>query len=640
MLYSERFKSNTYMYCGHLPARIVAQIVHTVMTSSNRLSYITGLDGIRAVAVMAVLFYHANLPWALGGFLGVETFFVLSGFLITALLLAEWQSTRQIDLRHFWLRRARRLLPAVWLLLLALPALAILFARDALPRLKEDIPAALIYITNWVYIVREVPYFEAFGRPPLLQQLWSLAVEEQFYLLWPLLLLFLLRSSKNKRYILLSSIIIMIALSTVWMAVLYSPELDPLRVYYGTDTRAAGFLVGALLAVVWPLWKASQKTGRSLLEALGWAGLLALLILYNRLNEFQPFLYRGGILLTALASALLIVGASTPTTFISRVLETSPLRWIGSRSYSIYLWHWPVFMLTRPGFDIDLPTLWIRAGQVAITFLLAELSYRWVERPVRQRGFRASLRSIQQTFRQWSVPQKLGVGAGILSAGLLLIWQGSLHQVTARAPLDESPVVESMPTRQGIRGTPTQSALFEPQPTDPPVTANASTRTPAANLPRATLIGDSIMQGAAPMIEDVLGKDVYIDAARKRKMEDVPALVQTLSREGHLSPVVVIHLGSNRPFEAPVFDDVMEALLAQHVERAIFINVHRPIGWEYYINQKFAEGVARWRQAELIDWDALAHSEQGWFIRDQTHLSYAGSEAYVNAIKARLEQIP
>src|SRR5215212_2405919 len=215
------------------------------MTSSNRLSYITGLDGIRAVAVMAVLFYHANAPWALGGFLGVETFFVLSGFLITSLLLAEWQSTSAIDLKHFWLRRARRLLPAVWLLLLVLPVLAILFAQDALPRLQEDIPAALFYITNWVYIVREVPYFEAFGRPPLLQQLWSLAVEEQFYLLWPLILLFLLRALRKHRFGLLTAFLILTAISALWMAGLYSPGADPLRIYYGTDTRAAGFLVGA-----------------------------------------------------------------------------------------------------------------------------------------------------------------------------------------------------------------------------------------------------------------------------------------------------------------------------------------------------------------------------------------------------------
>ena len=140
------------------------------------------------------------------------------------------------------------------------------------------------------------------------------------------------------------------------------------------------------------------------------------------------------------------------------------------------------------------------------------------------------------------------------------------------------------------------------------------------------------------MIEDVLGKDIYVDAARKRKMEDVPTLVETLSREGHLSRIVVIHLGSNRPFEAPVFDDVMEALLAHQVERVIFINVHRPIGWEYYLNKKFAEGVARWTEAELIDWDALAHHEQGWFIRDQTHLSYAGSEAYVEQIRKTLDE--
>lgn len=613
------------------------------MTSSTRLSYITGLDGIRALAVMAVLFYHANFPWALGGFLGVETFFVLSGFLITSLLLAEWQSTNQIDLKHFWLRRARRLLPAVWLLLVTLPGVAVFFARDALPRLKEDIPAALLYITNWVYIVREVPYFEAFGRPPLLQQLWSLAVEEQFYLLWPLIVLFLLRTSKNNRSKLLLvflATLAMTALSTAWMAALYSPDLDPLRVYYGTDTRAAGFLVGAMLAMLWSPWQASWKIGSRLLEALGWAGLLALVILYNKLNEFQPFLYRGGFLLTALASALLIVGASTPTTLISRLLETRALRWIGSRSYSIYLWHWPVFMLTRPGFDIQLPTAWIRVWQVVVTFLLAELSYRWVETPVRQRGFQASLQSLQATFRQWSVPQKLGVGAAIAFASLLVIWQGTLHPVTAGAPMEEMPVVQTTPSPDAIRATETRRTPLQPQPITDSLrpTRSALTLTPGIDLPRATLIGDSIMQGAAPMIEDVLGKGVYIDAARKRKMEDVPALVKTLSRKGHLSRVVVIHLGSNRPFETPVFDAVMEALLDHQVERVIFINVHRPIGWENYINQKFVEGVARWPQAELIDWDTIAHSEQGWFIRDQTHLSYAGSEAYVHAIREKLDE--
>jgi peptidoglycan/LPS O-acetylase OafA/YrhL len=611
------------------------------MTVSNRLSYITGLDGIRAVAVMAVLFYHAEAPWALGGFLGVETFFVLSGFLITSLLLAEWHSSGRIDLRNFWLRRARRLLPAVWLLLLILPFLAVLFARDAMPRLREDIPAALFYITNWVYIVREVPYFEAFGRPPLLQQLWSLAVEEQFYLLWPLLLAGILRVFKNNRHALLITTLALITLSSVWMAVLYSPGSDPLRVYYGTDTRAAGFLIGAALAMVWSPRPAAGAQVQRRAEISGWAGLLALVILYTQLNEFQPFLYRGGILLTALASALVIVGASSAGTSLSRLLELPPLRWIGSRSYSIYLWHWPIFMLTRPGFDVDLPALPLRIAQVTVTFVLAEWSYRRVEIPVRQHGFRASFAAWRSNFNGWSVPQRVGLGAGILCASLLLLWRGSIQAVTAEARLDPSPVAQSVPSATIVSNTPTRADAVVTPRTATPARQGALSRTVTStpDLPRVTLIGDSIMQGAAPMLDDVLGADIYIDAARKRKMEDVPALVQTLAKEGNLSRVVVIHLGSNRPFEDQVFDQVMKTLLAHGVERVIFINVHRPIGWEDYLNRKFREGQERWPEAELIDWDAMAHSEQGWFIEDQTHLSYAGSEAYVNAIKDALDTI-
>ena len=600
------------------------------MTSSNRLSYITGLDGIRAVAVMAVLFYHANAPWALGGFLGVETFFVLSGFLITSLLLAEWQSTGSLSLQNFWLRRARRLLPAVWLLLAVLPILALFLASDALPRLKEDVPAALLYITNWVYIVREVPYFEAFGRPPLLQHLWSLAVEEQFYLLWPLLLVFLLRTLKNKRTGVVLITTILVILSSIWMAVLFDPGNDPLRVYYGTDTRAAGFLVGALLAMIWSPSQPVPVSRKRWQEVIGWTGLLALIIFYNKLNEFQPFLYRGGILATALSSAFVIVGASSPTSFLSKLLETPLLRWIGSRSYSIYLWHWPVLMLTRPGFDLQFPELLIRGGQIALTFGLAELSYRWVETPVRRYGFR-------QSFRGWPMPRKLGVGAGILSVSLLLLWQNSTHQVSNQIALESPTVQSTLPvsvTREIVIASTKPSLPNVTQATKEPSTL---TPTPDLHLPRATLIGDSIMQGAAPMIDDVLGKDIYVDAARKRRMEDVPGLINTLANQGHLSHTVVIHLGSNRPFEDAVFDDVMNTLLAHQVERVIFINVRRPIGWEYYINQKFAKDIARWPQAELIDWYALAHTEQGWFIKDQTHLSYYGSKAYVEAIQKQLE---
>ena len=220
---------------------------------------------------------------------------------------------------------------------------------------ERGYPCALFYVTNGVYIFREVPYFEAFGRPPLLQQLWSLAVDEQFYLLWPLMLLLLLRRLKTDRSRLLSAIFSRIAISSGCMAVLYSNSVESLRVYYGTDTRAAGFLVGAMLAILWGPWKASDGSSRGKLEVLGWSGLAALLILHNSLNEFRPFLYRGGVLLTALASACVIMGASNPTTLLNRLLEGRVLRCIGTRSYSIYLCHRPVFMLSPPGIEIHGP---------------------------------------------------------------------------------------------------------------------------------------------------------------------------------------------------------------------------------------------------------------------------------------------
>jgi hypothetical protein len=274
-----------------------------------------------------------------------------------------------------------------------------------------------------------------------------------------------------------------------------------------------------------------------------------------------------------------------------------------------------------------------------VTFGLAELSYRWIESPVRHNGFRASFGSLQATFKRWSVPRKLGVGAGLLSASILLIWQSSIHPIGNQVA-EEIPTAHNKSSRNLLYATPTKPALVNAQPATTSITNSYSTRTatPTPTLPRATLIGDSIMQGATPMIEDVLGADIYVDAARKRHMEDVPALVDTLDREGYLSHVVVIHLGSNRPFDDATFDEVMKRLLAHQVERVIFINIHRPVGWEYYINRKFAEDVARWPQAELIDWDAIAHHEQGWFIRDQTHLSYYGSKAYVAAIQDKLDE--
>jgi peptidoglycan/LPS O-acetylase OafA/YrhL/CubicO group peptidase (beta-lactamase class C family) len=350
-----------------------------------RIPYLPGLDGLRAIAVTGVLLYHAGLG-ALGGFLGVETFFVLSGFLITALLLAEWRAEGRVDLRTFWLRRARRLLPALFALL----ALTLVVASVVLPEEVADLGAqtlaALAYVTNWHLIATQQSYFDATLRPPLLQHLWSLAVEEQFYLLWPLL--FTLGIARLGRRGLLVATLAAAAASTAAMALLAEPGADPSRVYYGTDTRAAGLLLGAALALVWTPGVAPRlehpAAGR-LLDAAGLIALAGLGLAYALVNEQDPLLYRGGFTLVALATAVVVAACThSRATLLPRLLGLAPLRWLGQRSYGIYLWHWPVFMLTRPMIDVSFDGPLFTVLRFAAVLLLAELSFRFVETPVRQ----------------------------------------------------------------------------------------------------------------------------------------------------------------------------------------------------------------------------------------------------------------
>jgi peptidoglycan/LPS O-acetylase OafA/YrhL len=333
-----------------------------------------------------------------GGFLGVEVFFVLSGYLITSLLLAEVQATGRVDLKSFWLRRARRLLPALYLLLALSLTYALLFLPGEVNRLRGDALAAAVYITNWWAIFDHKSYFELVGRPSLYQHLWSLAVEEQFYLIWPPL--FALAVAHWKRWRVLLAVLGGAAISTILMASLFHTGVDPSRVYYGTDTRAAELLIGAALAFVWQPgmprawggriaarlhgWLEQSRWANVALEALGVVTLVAVIDVFYRVGEYSPRLYRGGFLLIALATAGLIASVVCQRThYVSRALGWEPLRWLGLRSYGIYLWHWPVYMVTRPQLDIPLDGVPLFALRVALTLGLVELSYRFVETPCR-----------------------------------------------------------------------------------------------------------------------------------------------------------------------------------------------------------------------------------------------------------------
>jgi peptidoglycan/LPS O-acetylase OafA/YrhL len=394
-----------------------------------------GVDGLRAVAVLAVLLYHAELPWIQGGFLGVDVFFVISGYLITSLLLTEWLQRGRIDLPAFWLRRARRLLPALFLLMAVTLVFAVVFLSSEVAGLRGDAFAALGYVTNWYLVFSDQSYFEMMGRPSLFRHLWSLAVEEQFYILWPLLLtamMWLLRP----RHVLLVVLAGAVA-STVLMALLYQPDVDPSRVYYGTDTRGVGLLVGAALAFLWAPGRVGGRAGQAhplLLDVVGLSALGVLLYSFLRLDGFHPFLYQGGFALVAVASAVVIAVAVHPRAHLARaLLGRQPLRWLGLRSYSVYLWHWPVFMLTRPQLDVPFDGLPLLALRFGVTIVLAELSYRFVETPIRAGALGRIWRALREA--QGALRWRLRVGwAGAAGVALVSFAVVSMSVAGAQRP--------------------------------------------------------------------------------------------------------------------------------------------------------------------------------------------------------------
>ncbi len=403
----------------------------------TRSGYLPGLDGLRALAILAVLVYHADLVWLPGGFLGVEVFFVVSGYLITLLLRNEYRKHGAISFGNFWRRRARRLLPALFVMLAAVLVWMVAFLPDEVATIRGDVVAALTYITNWYLIAAQKSYFETIGRPSLLQHLWSLAVEEQFYLLWPLVFAFLLVRLKTRGALLV--LMLGATLSALWMGALYHPDTDPSRVYYGTDTRAFGLLIGAALAFVWSPQTSETKRARRhwLLDGVGFLAFLGIGAAFLSMDEFNPFLYQGGMLLVSVATAFLIAAVVHPKSpALGPLLSIGILQWIGLRSYSLYLWHWPVFMLTRPQLDTTLEGASLLGFRFALTFLLAEISFRLIESPIRGGILGRTWNGWTQTrgARRW------GFGmATLVVAGLTLLGGIALGNAVANAQMPEQP---------------------------------------------------------------------------------------------------------------------------------------------------------------------------------------------------------
>ena len=386
----------------------------------NRLPYMPGIDALRALAVLAVFLYHAGVGWMPGGFLGVDVFFVISGYLITSLLLSEFRRGGHVNLWKFWLRRARRLLPAVGVLIAVTMVVAAIVVPEQMPQLRGDAISSLGYFANWHFIFEHQSYFEQFQRPSLFRHLWSLSVEEQFYLFWPLVFAAGM-SLFGRRRLLLG--VLAGALASVALAwILFEPGSAVSRVYYGTDTHAVGLLAGVALALVWSPSALRRATpGRwagPVLDAVGVFAVAFVVLSFLRVHDYDLALYHGGYLWLALFTALLVAVLAHPAARLGGLLAQPPMVWLGLRSYSFYLWHWPVLVLTRPGIDVSLPRGVLVPLQLLAVLALADLSYRYVERPFATGG------RLPKLPRGWGRLTRPVLATGVLAVVVLIGWSG------------------------------------------------------------------------------------------------------------------------------------------------------------------------------------------------------------------------
>jgi peptidoglycan/LPS O-acetylase OafA/YrhL len=466
--------------------------------------YVPGLDGLRALAVLAVVAFHLGFGWAAGGLLGVGIFFTLSGYLITDLLLSHYDDFGTLGLGQFWLRRARRLLPALFVMLVAVVAWVTLLHRSQLPAIRSAVLAALCYVSNWWLIYQHVPYFARFGPPSPLGHLWSLAVEEQFYLLWPVLLMVGLcyfgeRSRASSVRPRLARITLAVAaVSALLMALLYHPGLASTRAYDGTDTRAFGLLLGAALAMVWPareLRAGITARARLLLDGLGVAGLAVLVLMIWRTNEYAGFLYRGGLVLVSAAAAVVVAVVVHPASRLNRLLGVAPLRWIGVRSYGIYLWHFPIIVLSDP--LANGPVSLVRAGlQVTATLGVAAVSWRFVEDPIR-RGALVRLWA-QRRSRRWRASVR-GWRSVLMTGAVAVLTTACVGMSTTSTTPTPSASSAASTTAASIPASTTSAAKSSPHLISAP-SSHAVSRPPAPSARTTSCasvahIGDSTSEG-------------------------------------------------------------------------------------------------------------------------------------------------
>ncbi|CAN2233150.1 COG1835 Predicted acyltransferases [Candidatus Planktophila dulcis] len=581
------------------------------MAASRGIQYIPAIDGLRAVAVIAVMFYHLGFTWIPGGFLGVDLFFVISGYVITRLLLDSIEQSGGLDLRGFYIARARRLLPALVFMLVSTTIAIGIWAPDAIKRLLIDTPFSLTGTMNWWLVARHQDYFESIGRPPLLQHTWSLAVEAQFYLVWPLILYFILKQF-GKKHIPLASLAIAAASGITLLLVSFSLDASNAskvsHVYFGTDTHSIGLFLGAALAVSWipqNFTKTVSRKAQDFIDGVGFLGFIGILAAFLLIDENQPTLYKIAFPLAGLCGAAIIMSVVHPASRFAPVLQNPVFLWIGERSYAIYLWHWVIFQVTRPSVDLAGKEWALYSLRILIVLALSDISLRYVELPIRRGVIQYWWKGLKYRTKKERSQQTRTFS--IITVIVLLL--ASVVSVRAIGIANDQ--------RQRLE--------------------DSLTATPTSNTEVVKdglwVTGDSVILG----IRSKLGESHPISIMNARIGRQAPELLSVMlqDKKEAANVPVIFNLGNNNALTREQTVAIFEAVKDQ--PRIIVVNTAVPRPWREGNNSLIAEVASKYANVIIVDWNAISEGRPEYFAPDGVHLVPTGVDVYVAEILKHLD---